>query len=147
MAKQKTKPIVAAGPVDPDQIEILPGDFERKINAEEIKTDANFASQNYWKDVRRRFVSNKGALVGLVLILLIALMAIVGPGMNAYTYSGQTLSEKNLAPRVPGLESVGILDGSEKMSTTTGTKEVNYYQEKELDDTYYWFGSDTLVHG
>ena len=144
MAKQKTKPIVAAGPVDPDQIEILPGDFERKINAEEIKTDANFASQNYWKDVRRRFVSNKGALVGLVLILLIALMAIVGPGMNAYTYSGQTLSEKNLAPRVPGLESVGILDGSEKMSTTTGTKEVNYYQEKELDDTYYWFGSDTL---
>lgn len=144
MAKLKAKPIVAAGPVDPDQIEILPGDFERKINAEEIKTDANFASQNYWKDVRRRFISNKGAVVGLILILLIALMAIVGPGMNDYTYSGQTLAEKNLAPRVPGLESVGILDGSEKISTTTGTKEVNYYQEKELDDTYYWFGSDTL---
>lgn len=144
MAKVKAKPIVATGPVDPEQIEILPGDFERKANAEEIKTDANFASQNYWKDVRRRFLSNKGALVGLVLILLIALMAIIGPGMNDYTYSGQTLSEKNLAPRVPGIESTGILDGSENMSTTTGTKKVNYYEEKGLDDTYYWFGSDTL---
>ena len=144
MAKLKAKPIVATGPVDPETVEILPGDFERKANSEDLHTDANFASQNYWKDVFRRFFSNKGAVVGLVLIVLIAIMAIVGPGMNDYTYSSQTLAEKNLAPRVPGIENVGILDGSEKMSTTTGTKLVNYYEEKELDDTYYWFGSDTL---
>lgn len=144
MAKLKAKPIVATGPVDPETVEILPGDFERKANSEDLHTDANFASQNYWKDVFRRFFSNKGAVVGLVLIVLIAIMAIVGPGMNDYTYSSQTLAEKNLAPRVPGIENVGILDGSEKMSTTTGTKLVNYYEEKELNDTYYWFGSDTL---
>jgi oligopeptide transport system permease protein len=64
--------------------------------------------------------------------------------MNSYTYSSQTLSEKNLAPRVPGIENLGILDGDETMSTTTGTKIVNGYEEKGLDDTYYWFGSDTL---
>ena len=49
-----------------------------------------------------------------------------------------------MAPRIPGIEELGIFDGDEKMSTTTGTKIVNYYEEKGLDDTYYWFGSDTL---
>ena len=144
MAKQKAKPIVAAGPVDVDSIEFRPDDFQRKPDNQSIHTDSNFASQNYWKDVRRRFLSKKSAVVGLIFILLIALMAIIGPGMNDYSYSGQTLAEKNLAPRVPGIEQFGVLDGSEKMSTTTGTKLVNYYEEKGLEDTYYWFGSDTL---
>ena len=144
MAKQKAKPIVAAGPVDLDSIEFRPDDFQRKPVNENIHTDANFASQNYWKDVRKRFFSKKSAVVGLILIILIAIMAIIGPHMNEYTYSGQTLAEKNLAPRIPGIEELGIFDGSEKMSTTTGTKIVNNYEEKGLDDTYYWFGSDTL---
>ena len=74
--------------------------------------------------------------------MFIVLLAIFGPGMNSYTYSGQDLSQKNFAPRVPGIESFGILDGSEKMSTTTGTKIVNNYVEKGKDDVYYWFGSD-----
>lgn len=76
------------------------------------------------------------------MIMIILLLAIFGPGMNAYTYSGQDLSQKNFAPRVPGIEQFGILDGSEKMSTTTGTKIVNNYVEKGKDDVYYWFGSD-----
>lgn len=50
--------------------------------------------------------------------------------MNSYTYSGQDLSQKNFAPRVPGIERLGILDGSEKMSTTTGSKSVNAYVER-----------------
>ena len=144
VARKKATPIVASGPVDIDTLEFLPNDFERKQNTEEIKTDSNFASQNYWKDVRRRFFSKKSAVVGLIFILLIALMAIIGPHMNGYTYAAQTLSEKNMAPRVPGVENIGILDGSEKMTTTTGTKLVNEYENKGLDDTYYWFGSDTL---
>ena len=74
--------------------------------------------------------------------VFIVLLAIFGPGMNSYTYSGQDLSQKNFAPRVPGIEQFGILDGSEKMSTTTGTKIVNNYVEKGKDDVYYWFGSD-----
>ena len=70
------------------------------------------------------------------------LLAVLGPGMNSYTYSGQDLSQKNFAPRVPGIEQFGILDGSEKMSTTTGTKVTTAYQEKDKLDVYYWFGSD-----
>lgn len=106
--------------------------------------DSNFASQSYWKDVRKRFVSNKGAVVALVLIVIITLLAVFGPGMNGYTYAEQDLSQKNFAPRVPGLEKLGILDGSEKMTTSTGYKIVNGYEKKGADDVYYWFGSDTL---
>ena len=91
-----------------------------------------------------RYLKKTSAVIGLVLILLIGIMAVVGPGMNEYTYSGQNLSQKNLAPRVKILEDYGIFDGSETMNTTTGSKKVNYYEEKELDDVYYWFGSDNF---
>lgn len=119
-------------------------DFQWRSDASSAHIDSNFASQSYWKDVYKRFVSNKGALIALVLIVLITLLAIFGPGMNEYDYAEQNLSEKNFAPRVPGLEKLGIFDGNETMSTSSGTKIVNGYEKKEAYDTYYWFGSDTL---
>ena len=119
-------------------------DFRIKDNAGEIAIDTNFAAQSFWRDVISRYLKKTSAVIGLVLILLIGIMAVVGPGMNEYTYSGQNLSQKNLAPRVKILEDYGIFDGSETMNTTTGSKKVNYYEEKELDDVYYWFGSDNF---
>ena len=50
--------------------------------------------------------------------------------MNDFSYSEQSLTQKNFAPRVKGLEKLGIFDGSEGMKTTTGTKKINYYEEK-----------------
>ena len=117
-------------------------EFARKDNAAEIAVDTNFAAQSFWKDVRIRFFRKKSAVLGLVMIMIILLLAIFGPGMNAYTYSGQDLSQKNFAPRVPGIEQFGILDGSEKMSTTTGTKIINNYVEKGRDIwTRTWEGA------
>ena len=104
-------------------------DFRLKDNAGEIAIDTNFASQNFWKDVLVRFFRKGGAVFGLIMIVVITLFAIIGPGMNEYTYSGQELSQKNLAPRVPGLENLGIFDGSETMRTTTGSMKVNNYED------------------
>ena len=84
-------------------------DFQLKNDTVGVNIDSNFASQSYWKDVYKRFVSNKGALVALVLIVIITFFAIVGPGMNPYSYAEQNLSEKNFAPRVPGLEKLGTV--------------------------------------
>ena len=92
-------------------------DFRFKDNAGEIAIDTNFAAQSFWKDVLIRYVRKTSALIGLVLILLISVMAAVGPGMNGYTYSEQSLSQKNFAPRVRGLEKLGIFDGDEAMKT------------------------------
>ena len=119
-------------------------DFRLKNDTAGVNIDNNFASQSYWKDVYKRFISNKGALVALMLIVIITFFALVGPGMNQYSYAAQSLAEMNFAPRVPGLEKMGIFDGNEKMTTSSGYKIVNGYEKKGADDVYYWFGSDTL---
>ena len=119
-------------------------DFRLKDNADEIVIDTNFAAQNFWRDVLMRFVHKASAVIGLILIVLITVMAILGPEMNDYTYSGQEISQKNMAPRVKWLEKFGIFDGTETISTTTGSKTTNLYKDKELDDVYYWFGSDNF---
>ena len=74
-------------------------EFARKDNAAEIAVDTNFAAQSFWKDVRIRFFRKKSAVLGLVMIMIILLLAIFGPGMNAYTYSGQDLSQSDLYGR------------------------------------------------
>lgn len=141
MTIEKKKPVSQP---QPEAYVFQNDDFELLGKNVGQTADSNFASQSYWKDVRKRFVSNKGAVVALALIVIITLLAVFGPGMNGYTYAEQDLSQKNFAPRVPGLEKLGILDGSEKMTTSTGYKIVNGYEKKGADDVYYWFGSDTL---
>lgn len=121
-----------------------PDDFTLRGLDESQFVDTNFASHSFWKEAFQRFVSNKGALISLIIIFLIVLLAIIGPHMTPYTYNSQTISEQNLAPRVPGLEKLGVFDGTEKMQTSTGYKEINGYVSGGLDDTYYWFGSDNL---
>ena len=119
-------------------------DFGLKNNTKELAIDTNFAAQSFWKEAFIRFVRKKSAMVGLILIALIVVLAAVGPKMNAYSYSAQNIAQKNFAPRVPGLEQFGILDGSETILTTSGSKKVNSYREKKLDNVYYWFGSDNF---
>lgn len=71
-----------------------------------------------------RFVSNKGAVIALILILIIVIMAVIGPSLSGQSYSSQTLSEKNFAPRIPVIENLGIFNGDEVL-TTTGSRGVN----------------------
>ncbi|WP_238902164.1 oligopeptide ABC transporter permease [Clostridium sp. YIM B02506] len=128
-----------------ENLEFLPNDFEL-VGEENIShIDKSYASQPYFKDVLNRFVKNKGAVIGLVFIILITLMAVIGVSLNGHTYESQIISQQNLAPRVPGLESLGVFDGSETMNTSGGQVETNKYLENnELKDVYYWFGSDVL---
>ncbi|MFD9627109.1 ABC transporter permease [Peribacillus muralis] len=53
---------------------------------------------SYWSDVWRRFKENKLAMTGFILIILLVVMAIVGPYINGYTYYGQDFEKKNLSP-------------------------------------------------
>lgn len=57
-------------------------DFRLKDNAGEITIDTNFAAQSFWKDVIIRFFRKTSALVGQLLIIIITVLAIAGPGMN-----------------------------------------------------------------
>ena len=88
-----------------------PGDFTL-LEQRELETDANYASQGYWKGVFVHFSRNRRAVIGLVIITVILLLAILGPLMNSYGYRDiiQFRNEQNrrvvakaLEPRIPWL--------------------------------------------
>ncbi len=141
---------------------------KEKIFDAEFKTE----SVSYGKDVWRRFCSNKVTIVSTVIILLIVVMAIIGPNLSPHDYLTQNLSLQNLPPRIPGLEKLGIFDGTRVISIQessledyeyclvedlgsyevssafgTGTMRrirINMYQYVGADDEYFWFGTDAL---
>ncbi len=119
-------------------------DFQLKKDNSAIQVDENFSSNSFWVEVRDRFFRKKSAVVGLVLVLLITVLAIIGVGMNDYSYAEQNLSQKNFAPRIHALENTGIFNGIEKMTTSKGYKIINRYEETGNTDVYYWFGSDNF---
>ncbi|MDP4087839.1 MAG: ABC transporter permease [Bacillota bacterium] len=130
-------------------IEFLENDFKLVGEENLALVDKNYVSQPYWKDVLNRFKKNKGAMIGLVCIILITFMAVIGVGLDGRTYDGQIIANQNLAPRVPGIERLGILDGSETMNTSTGKVKINKYVSSNGSKTgkeniYYWFGTDVL---
>lgn len=127
----------------------LENDF-KLIGDENIsQTDKIYASQSYWKDVMSRFVRNKGAVIGLICIVIITFMAIIGVDLNGHAFDAQIISHQNLPPRIPGVENLGVFDGSENLNTSTGVVSQNKYISKDgtttgLEDVYYWFGTDVL---
>ncbi len=65
---------------------------------------------SYWADVWRRLKKNKLAMFGLIILILLILMAIVGPYLTGYTYYTQNLDAQNLRPSADhwfGTDSVG----------------------------------------
>lgn len=82
-----------------------------------------------------RLCANKGAIIGLVLIVLVMLFAIVAPMISGYTYKDVNAAATNLPPKIPGLEKLGIFDG-----TLNG---VDVYAQKGIEE-YHYFGTDNL---
>ena len=91
--------------------DFAPDDFEL-LNASDLNTDRNFASQSYWKGVLLHFVRNRRAMVGLVIVSLIILLAIFAPILSPYTYNnpvtginakGKAKKAISLEPRVPAI--------------------------------------------
>lgn len=132
------------------EYEFLPNDFDFVGQDKVSHIDEAYASKPYWRDILSRFAKNKGAIIGLIFIILIIIMAIIGPNLSGHTYYDQNITHQNLAPRIQGLEKLGILDGSESMQTSTGTIKQNKYisedpnQTTGLENVYYWFGTDVL---
>ena len=83
------------------------------LGERDIRTDANFASQSYWKGVFTHFFNNKRAVVGLVIILVIILLAAFGPEMNGYGYrdivqfrdptTGKRVVARGISPQIPAI--------------------------------------------
>ena len=110
-------------------------DFRFVNRHPKAEIDENYASQSYGRDVLARLCANKGAIIGLVLIILVMLFAIVAPMVSGYTYKDVNAAATNLPPKIPGLEKLGIFDG-----TLNG---VDIYAQKGIEE-YHYFGTDAL---
>ncbi|MCH1626221.1 ABC transporter permease [Fredinandcohnia quinoae] len=55
-------------------------------------------SLSFWKDVTMRFKKNKLAMTGIVLIVLLLIMAIIGPWISQYDYRTNDLMNVNKPP-------------------------------------------------
>ncbi|PBB06122.1 oligopeptide ABC transporter permease [Salimicrobium humidisoli] len=68
-------------------------------------------SLSFWRDSMIRLRKNKGAMAGLVMLIIVAIMALFGPYMNEYTANEQDLSRAKIPAKVDGLGWLG-LDGT-----------------------------------
>ena len=104
----------------------------------DISTDRNYASQGFWKGVAVRFFKNARAVIGLVIILVIMILALVGPYINHYGYSdiqsvydeetGKEITARSMPPHIPWLHKL-----------TTGQE----YDDLFADQTFI-FGTDSM---
>jgi oligopeptide transport system permease protein len=120
--------------VETKDIDFTADDFTFAQQGEKL-IDKNYKASSYAKDVWANFRKNKGAVFGAIVIIVIIIMAIIGPMISGHTYKSIIIQHADLPPRIPGLEKLGIFNGVEKG--------VNVYQKKGFSDIYYWFGTDT----
>jgi oligopeptide transport system permease protein len=104
--------------------------------------EINKPSLSFWQDAWMRVRKNKGALVSLVVMVLLIIMAFLGPVISGKEFDTQNVTLANLPPKIQGLDKISWLpfDGIKTMPSGT---EVDSYKMKNVKD-YYWFGTDPL---
>ena len=117
-----------------ENIEFLADDFEFVGDKQDINKDVVLPSKPFLKDVWDRFKSNKGALFGAIVIILICIMAAIGPSMVNYAFDAVDTAQQSMAPRIPLLENIGIFTGEGGIKQYTG----------DLANVYHYFGTDQL---
>lgn len=66
----------------------------------------------FFKDALLRLRKNKASTLAFAVIVVIVIFALIGPSMTPYGYNDQDVNRVNMPPRIPGLEKLGIADGS-----------------------------------
>ncbi|MFS1513296.1 oligopeptide ABC transporter permease [Chengkuizengella sp. SCS-71B] len=98
---------------------------------------------SYWKDAWLRIRKNVGAIVGIILLLVLAFMAIFGPMMTPYDAFEQDLSRAKLPPKIPVLENISFLHLDGTIQLNEDQPRIDVYEQKGVDG-YFWFGTDGL---
>lgn len=95
-------------------------------------------SKTFWQDAWLQLRSNKGAVAGLIGLILLLIMAFLGPAISGHTYRAQNIDHSNLPPKIEALKNVSFLpfDGKDKDG-------FDLYKAKDIKENY-WFGTDEL---
>lgn len=153
----------------------LPESDFQFVSPEEIQ-DERFKTKpiGFYKDAFLRLRKSKVTVISFFGIVAIILLALIVPMITGYSYTVQDVSKKNLPPKIPGLEKLGIADGTrlltnrkkDSLSDTSRFPEgciieiareyesngvavvdvvIDYYAYCGVpEDVYHWFGTDYL---
>jgi oligopeptide transport system permease protein len=123
----------------------LPDDFEPCGQAAAHASESLLDRRSRGRELVARFCRKKSAVVSLIGILALIALALFGPVLSGYDYDEQLKGQESLAPRVPGLEALGIFDGSEVLHSASADLQVNGYEKlADGENVYHFFGTDTL---
>ncbi|MGI6660914.1 MAG: ABC transporter permease [Bacillota bacterium] len=159
----------------PNHIPDIPQEKFTFVQLDQEIVDSAFETEpiGYFKDALIRLRKNKASVVAFYIILVISSLAIFGQDFNPYTFRQQNPERTNMPPRVPGLEKLGIMDGTTilrnrrldsvkdpnqfpegsvirvfNQRTVRGVEmvdvKVDYYKLVGAEDEYYWLGTDYL---
>ena len=113
-------------------------DFIRSKNDLEKEPEIQRESKNFWQDAWAQLKRNKLAVVGMIGLIIIILLALIGPLLSSHDYAEQDVERRNLPAKIPGLDQIPFLpfDGE-------GAQGVDAYKEAGVKENF-WFGTDQL---
>ncbi|MDO4799113.1 MAG: ABC transporter permease [Bacillota bacterium] len=159
----------------PQELRDLPDELFEPVRRETIRDEA-FRTKpiGFFKDAMIRLTKNRLALTSAFIISIIIVCAIFVPNLTGYTYTQQNIKGKNLPPRIPLLEEIGIADGTRVLTNrkVAGLDDKARYPEGSIveivrrftvngmemvdvridayrvagipEGEYHWFGTDYL---
>lgn len=63
-------------------------------------------SKNFWQDAWTQLKGNKLAILGLIGLVLIVILAFIGPLLSDHDYAEQDVTRRNLPAKIPVLDKV-----------------------------------------
>lgn len=96
----------------------------------------------YYQDAWNRFKKNKASVIAFIIIAILLTFVIIGPYLKSYDLGKGTSNNKayfaNLPAKIPGLENLGIFDGTKTI--TRGKKFLTEMYHSE-------YGHDIIISG
>ncbi|SUM75642.1 oligopeptide ABC transporter permease [Staphylococcus saprophyticus] len=113
-------------------------DFIRSKNDLEKEPEIQRESKNFWQDAWAQLKRNKLAVIGMIGLIIIILLALIGPLLSSHDYAEQDVERRNLPAKIPVLDQIPFLpfDGE-------GAQGVDAYKEAGVKENF-WFGTDQL---
>ena len=97
----------------PEELKNLPASAFESLHQEDIK-DEKFQTKpiGFFKDAMIRLSKDAVSMISLTMILLIVILSLLIPNITGDTYTQQNVAQTNMPPKIPGLEKLGIADGT-----------------------------------
>ncbi len=105
-----------------EDIKFMPDDFEFVGDKQNILIDEVLPAKSLWQDILGRFKENKGAVLGVICIVLITLLAIFAPIISPWKFDDVNTKIANLGPSLEHLFGTDNFGRDLFVRTWTGTR-------------------------